>query len=500
MTLHPALVLAAEQAQPVASAGRLVTAALVGIVALVLLITRFSLHPFLALTIGSLLVAGVAGMSMGDAVEAFSDGFGSTAASVGTLIALGAMFGKLLADSGGADRLVDTIVSRSGPRTLPWSMAAVGALIGLPMFFEIGLVILMPVIFLVARRAQVSLIAVGIPALAGLSAMHGLVPPHPGPLAAIGILDADLGITLVLGVLVSIPVVVLAGPLFAKVAARWVDVSPPALFESRVAAGSSTPSGGSAGATTGTDPDTGSGSGSGGDAADDRDAPDGGPTRRPGFAATLLTVLLPVVLMMGKAVGDIAAPEGNPVRAALDFVGTPLVALLLSVLVAMVTLGTGSGMNRAGIMGSLERSLPAIAGIVLIVAAGGGFKQTLVDTGIGAMIAGWATGAGISALLLGWLVAVAIRLATGSATVATVTAAGILVPLLPTLDPTQTSLLVLAIGAGSLFFSHVNDAGFWLVKEYFGLTVGQNIKTWSIMETVISVSGLVLVLLIDLVI
>ncbi|WP_226355418.1 SLC13 family permease [Pseudonocardia sp. ICBG601] len=500
MTLHPALVLAAEQAQPVASAGRLVTAALVGIIALVLLITRFSLHPFLALTIGSLLVAGVAGMSMGDAVEAFSDGFGSTAASVGTLIALGAMFGKLLADSGGADRLVDTIVSRSGPRTLPWSMAAVGALIGLPMFFEIGLVILMPVIFLVARRAQVSLIAVGIPALAGLSAMHGLVPPHPGPLAAIGILDADLGITLVLGVLVSIPVVVLAGPLFAKVAARWVDVSPPALFESRVAAGSSTASGGSAGATTGTDPDTGSGSGSGDDAAVDRDAPDGGPTRRPGFAATLLTVLLPVVLMMGKAVGDIAAPEGNPVRAALDFVGTPLVALLLSVLVAMVTLGTGSGMNRAGIMGSLERSLPAIAGIVLIVAAGGGFKQTLVDTGIGAMIAGWATGAGISALLLGWLVAVAIRLATGSATVATVTAAGILVPLLPTLDPTQTSLLVLAIGAGSLFFSHVNDAGFWLVKEYFGLTVGQNIKTWSIMETVISVSGLVLVLLIDLVI
>ncbi|NWJ71094.1 hypothetical protein HX744_11275 [Pseudonocardia sp. ICBG1122] len=278
MTLHPALVLAAEQAQPVASAGRLVTAALVGIVALVLLITQFSLHPFLALTIGSLLVAGVAGMSTGDAVEAFSDGFGSTAASVGTLIALGAMFGKLLADSGGADRLVDTIVSCSGPRTLPWSMAAVGALIGLPMFFEIGLVILMPVIFLVARRAQVSLIAVGIPALAGLSAMHGLVPPHPGPLAAIGILDADLGITLVLGVLVSIPVVVLAGPLFAKVAARWVDVSPPALFESRVAAGSSTASGGSAGATTGTDPD----SGSGGDAAVDRDAPDGGPTRRPG--------------------------------------------------------------------------------------------------------------------------------------------------------------------------------------------------------------------------
>ncbi|MEJ8278539.1 SLC13 family permease [Pseudonocardia spirodelae] len=489
------VLLAAEQAQPVAGSGRLLTAALVGIVALVLLITRFSLHPFLALTIGSLLVAGVAGMSMGDAVEAFTDGFGSTAASVGTLIALGAMFGKLLADSGGADRLVDTIVSRSGPRTLPWAMAGVGALIGLPMFFEIGLVILMPVIFLVARRAQVSLIAVGIPALAGLSAMHGLVPPHPGPLAAIGILDADLGITLVLGVVVAVPVIVLAGPVFARLAARWVDVGPPALFESRV------PAGAAAGAAGGTTDGTGSSTDSGSTDAGTGSGPaaDGGPTRRPGFGAALATVLLPVVLMMGKAVGDISFAEGHPVRAALDFVGTPLVALLLSVLVAMGTLGAGSGMTRTGIMGSLERSLPAIAGIVLIVAAGGGFKQTLVDTGIGAMIAGWATGAGLSALLLGWLVAVAIRLATGSATVATVTAAGILVPLLPTLDPTQTSLLVLAIGAGSLFFSHVNDAGFWLVKEYFGLTVGQNIKTWSIMETVISVSGLVLVLLLDLV-
>jgi GntP family gluconate:H+ symporter len=493
---HPALVLAAEQAEPVASAGRLLTAALVGILALVLLITQFALHPFLALTIGSLLVAAVAGMSMGDAVDAFSEGFGDTAASVGTLIALGAMFGKLLADSGGADRLVDTIIARSGPRSLPWAMALVGALIGLPMFFEIGLVILMPVIFLVARRAQVSLIAVGIPALAGLSAMHGLVPPHPGPLAAIGVLDADLGITLVLGVLVAIPVIVLAGPLFAKLAARWVDVSPPALFESRVPAGTSP---GGAAASTDTPTDTPTGSGSDGEVSTGSPAPGDGPTRRPGFGITLFTVLLPVVLMMGKAVGDIAAPEGGPVRSALDFVGTPLVALLLSVLVAMFTLGGGSGMGRTAVVGSLERSLPAIAGIVLIVAAGGGFKQTLVDTGIGAMIAGWATGAGISALLLGWLVAVAIRLATGSATVATVTAAGILVPLLPGLDPTQTSLLVLAIGAGSVFFSFVNDAGFWLVKEYFGLTVGQNVKTWSVMETVLSVAGLVLVLLLDLV-
>ena len=491
MPLHAVL---AQAPAPAAPGGQLVVAAALGIALLVVLITRFSLHPFLALTIGSLVVAAVAGQEMGDAVDSFSDGFGTTAADVGTLIALGAMFGKLLADSGGADRLVDTIVGRSGPRTLPWAMALVGALIGLPMFFEIGLVILMPVIYLVARRAQVSVIAVGIPALAGISAMHGLVPPHPGPLAAIGILNADLGVTLALGVLVAVPTIALSGPLFARFAARGVDVAPPALFEGRVPAGSGAASAaaGSAGAGLPSDASPGSGAAAGtGSAA---------PGRRPGFGITLATVLLPVVLMLAKAVADLVAGDGTAVRAFLDFVGTPLIALLISVLVAAVTLGRGAGMGRRAVTSTLESSLPPIAGIVLIVAAGGGFKQTLVDTGIGDLIATWATGAGISALLLGWLVAVAIRLATGSATVATVTAAGIVVPLLPTLDPGHTSLLVLAIGAGSLFFSHVNDAGFWMVKEYFGLSVGQNIRTWSVMETIVSVVGLVLVLLLGLIV
>jgi GntP family gluconate:H+ symporter len=212
-------------------------------------------------------------------------------------------------------------------------------------------------------------------------------------------------------------------------------------------------------------------------------------------------VLLPVVLMMGKALADIFIPDkANPLRSVLDFLGTPLIALLLAVLAAIFTLGRGADMDMRAIATSFEQSLAAIAGILLIVAAGGGFKQTLIDTKIGDLIAGWVQNSGISVLLLAWFVAVLIRLATGSATVATVTASGILAPLVTTLDPAQTSLLVLAIGAGSLFFSHVNDAGFWLVKEYFGLTVGQTIKTWSIMETLISVVGLVFVLLLSLVV
>ncbi|MCW2577036.1 MAG: gluconate transporter [Modestobacter sp.] len=473
-----ALAAAADPVVPASGTGQLVLAALVGIAVIVLLITRFKIHPFLGLTIGSLVVGAIASRPMADTAASFSTGVGSTVAGVGLLIALGAMFGRLLADSGAADQIVDTIVGRASARALPWAMALVGALIGLPMFFEIGLVLLMPVILLVSRRSGLSLMAVGIPALAGLSVMHGLVPPHPGPLVAIDALGADLGITLGLGVLIAIPTIVVAGPLFARFAARWVDVAAPATFVTEREAQLASVGG------------RGSGSTSTGAAGDDAV---GGP--RPSFGVTLFTVLLPVVLMMGKALADIFAAEGHAVRTVLDFLGTPMIALLLAVLVAMVTFGRGSGMDLRQVSGSLEKSLPPIAGILLIVAAGGGFKQTLIDTGIGTVIADAVQDSSVSVLLLAWVVAVLIRLATGSATVATVTASGVLAPLAAQLSTGETSLLVLAIGAGSLFFSHVNDAGFWLVKEYFGVSVVQNLKTWSAMETLISVTGLVLVLI-----
>ncbi len=447
--------------QPVASGWQLLVAALAGIAVIVVLITVAKVHPFLALIFGGLTVGVAAGENVDDVLTSFSTGFGSTAAGVGILIALGAMFAKLLADSGGADQVVDTIVGRASAAGLPWAMAAVGAIIGLPMFFEIGLVLLMPVIYLVARRAQVSLVTVGIPALAGLSAMHGLVPPHPGPLTAIDYLGADLGVTLALGVLVAVPTVIVSGPLFGRVAGRWVDVPAPTRFE-----------------------------------ADRTEA-----TSRPSFAVTMFTVLLPVVLMMGKAVADIAiADETDRTRQVLDVLGTPLVALLIAVVVAMATFGRGTGMEMKQVSKTVESSLPAIAGIILIVAAGGGFKQVLVDTGIGTLLADWARGANVSVLLLAWVLAVLIRLATGSATVATITASSLMIGLMEGLSTGETSLVVLAVGSGSVFFSHVNDAGFWLVKEYFGMSVGQTLKTWSLMETLLSVTGLVFVLLLGIVI
>src|ERR1700760_4185332 len=222
---------APKLAEPVASGWQLILAFLAGIAVIVVLITVVKLHPFLALIFGALTVGIVAGEDLQKVLKSFADGFGSTAAGVGILIALGAMFAKLLADSGGADEIVDTIVGHASPRALPWAMALVGAIIGLPMFFEIGLVLLMPVIYLVAKRSQLSLFTIGIPALAGLSAMHGFVPPHPGPLTAIDLLHVNLGITLALGVAVAIPTVIVAGPLFGRLAGRWVVLDVPDRFD-----------------------------------------------------------------------------------------------------------------------------------------------------------------------------------------------------------------------------------------------------------------------------
>ncbi|MEU1902559.1 GntT/GntP/DsdX family permease [Streptomyces hygroscopicus] len=457
--------LAADTADPITSAGhaQLGIAVLFGIAVLVLLITKTKLHAFLSLTIGSLVLGAVAGAPLDKVITSFSSGLGSTVAGVGVLIALGAILGKLLADSGGADQIVDTILAKASDRTMPWAMVLIAGIIGLPLFFEVGMVLMIPVVLLVAKRGNYSLMRIGIPALAGLSVMHGLVPPHPGPLAAIDAVHADLGITLALGVLIAVPTAIIAGPVFSRVADRWVRVTPPdGLVPTR---------------------------------------PSEELERRPGFGVTVATVLLPVVLMLIKALVDIVVddPE-NHVQRVADVIGAPLIALLAAVIVGMFTLGRAAGFTRDRISSTVEHSLAPIAGMLLIVAAGGGFKQTLIDIGVGKMIMDISESWNVSALLLAWLIAVAIRLATGSATVATISAAGLMTPLAADMSSTHVALLVLAIGAGSLFFSHVNDAGFWLVKEYFGMSVGQTVRTWSVMETVISVVALAFVLLLSLVI
>ncbi|GAA0928248.1 gluconate:H+ symporter [Kribbella koreensis] len=460
---------------------RVLIVAVLGIALIVLLIVGVKLHAFLALTIGSLFVGLASGIGAGGVTKSFENGVGGVLGYVGVLIALGAMLGKLLADSGGADKVVDTLL-RGRAATLPWKMALIAGIIGIPMFFEIGLVLLIPIVMLAVRRSGGKAMLLGIPALAGLSVLHGFVPPHPGPLAAIGILHGNVGITLALGLLVAIPSVAVAGPLFGRFAAQWVPIGA---------------SGAALAVTGGSERGDGEVRDTGGAAAGGAQDPNA--TRSPTFTWTLITVLSPVVLMLLKAAADVWMSKDAALFPFLEFIGDPVVALLIAVLLAMYTFGTAVGFSVSVLSRKIGESLFPIVGVLLIVGAGGGFKQVLVDGGTGTAIAKIAVAASLSALVLGWMVAVLIRLATGSATVATVTAAGIVAPLAAGLSDPNLSLVVLAIGAGSLFFSHVNDAGFWLVKEYFGLTVGQTIKTWSVMETIISVMGLGLTLLLSLV-
>jgi gluconate:H+ symporter, GntP family len=484
--------------KPASGDTQLITAAVLGFATVILLIAIAKLHPFLALIFGAGVMGVVAGLGPTATITSFTNGVGATVGSVGLLVAVGAMIGGLLADSGGADRIVDRVVSSVSSQKLPWAMAGVAALIGLPLFFEIGVVLLIPVVLLVHRRSDIPLIKIALPALAGLSVLHGLVPPHPGPLAAIAALHADLGLTLLFGLIIAVPTVIISGPVFANFISHYVVAyAPDELVPSRdrvAVAGAGSGAGSGAGAAS-----------SSGDTAETPAAPadelgrtDSGAVRRPAFGPAVVTILLPIVLMLARAIGELTLDKGNSVRTVLDVIGTPIVALLAGLVLGMFTLGRGSGMNRDQISATVGGALPAIAGILLIVAAGGGLKQVLIDAGVGQMVADAANGANLSPLILGWLVAVGIRVATGSATVATITAAGIVAPLAADLNQPTVALLVLAIGSGSLFFSHVNDAGFWLVKQYLGLTVGQTLKTWSVMETIISVCGLLGVLILSI--
>lgn len=462
-TIGALSVLAEDEVVTTASDSRLVVSAVVGIALIIVLIVWAKVHPFLSLMLGSAGLALIAGIPLVDTFSSFTSGFGGTVGDVGVLIALGAVIGQFLVTSGAADSIVDAFLDKTAAKWRPWVIAGLAMLLGIPLFFEVGIVLLIPVVILAARRSNLPLILLGVPALAGLSALHALVPPHPGPLIAVDALQANLGLTLALGLLVAVPVVAIAGPLSAKIMATWVPIPAPA-------------------------------------AAAEADKEEGaGP--KPSVVRGLTVVLLPVVMMLSRTIVEsTGVDEGSAVYKTFEFLGEPIVALLATVLVGMTLLGFFQGRTAKEVSDTVGASFGPIASVILIVGAGGGFKQTLVDTGVADIIGDWVQNAPVSTLVAGWLVAVFIRLATGSATVATVTAAGIMAPLAEGMPSAEVALLVLAIGAGSVFFSHVNDAGFWLVKEYFGMTVPQTLKTWSLMETVLSVSALIVVLLVNLIV
>nr|WP_178121392.1 gluconate:H+ symporter [Pseudomonas sp. MS15a(2019)] len=439
----------------------MISCCLAAILAIVLLIGVTRLPPFLAILIGTFIAGLGAGLPAEAVAKAFSKGAGGILGEAGIIIALGSMLGALMAESGAADRIASTLLGLGKGRSLPWVMALVAMVIGLPLFFEVGLVLMVPIIFVMAQRSGQPLLRIAIPALAGMTTLHALLPPHPGPLIAVGALHADLGLTMLLGLVIAIPAVILAGPLYGGWLSQRMTIQPPAelgeLFSAR-----------------------------------DQGA------RQPGFGLSLLVILLPVLLMLGSTFAKVALDPHSGLAEGLKFLGEPLIALGLAVLAATVLLGWGSGMPRERVGGVLRKSLAPIAALLLTIGASGGLKQTLLDAGVSHTVAKVAEGAHLPYILLAWLIAVALRQATGSATVATTTTAGILAPVVAGLAGPQASLIALAIGAGSVFFCHVNDAGFWMVREYFGLELKQTLWVWSVLQTLVSVTGLAGTLLLSL--
>ncbi|MGE1153770.1 gluconate:H+ symporter [Pseudomonas kitaguniensis] len=433
---------------------RLMFCVLLAIASIIVLISATKLPPFLSILIGTFIAGVGAGLPPEDVAKAFSKGAGAILGEAGIIIALGSMLGALMAESGAADRIATTLLGLGKGKSLPWVMALVAMVIGLPLFFEVGLVMMVPIIFVMAKRSNQPLLKIAIPALAGMTTLHALMPPHPGPLIAVGALHADLGLTMLLGFCLAVPAVILAGPLYGNWLSKRMHVEAPAEIGALFSAPPKAP-------------------------------------RQPSFGVSLLIILLPVILMLGSTLAKVAMAAESPVALTLKFLGEPLIALGLAVIAAVVCLGWAAGMPRAEVGNTLRKALAPIAVLLLTIGAGGGLKQTLLDAGVSQTISKVAEGAHMPYLLLAWLIAVALRQATGSATVATTTTAGILAPMMAGLAATQSSLVALAIGAGSVFFCHVNDAGFWMVREYFGLQLKQTIWVWSVLQTIVSVVGLV---------
>lgn len=440
----------------------LLIAALAAVIGLILLIAVLKLNPFISLFLVSLALALAAGLPFTSGIHSFELGMGAILGHIAIIVALGTMLGKMMAESGGADQIAQTLIRLFGEKRIAWAMVTIGLLIGLPCFFEVGFVLVIPIAFTVARRTGESLILVALPLVAGLSVVHGLVPPHPAAMLAVTIFKADVGRTIFYALLVGIPTAALAGPLYAKFIAPRVALSPDNPMASEFV--------------------------------------DHGAERSlPGFGLTLFTILLPVALMIAGSWANAGVHPGFPV-ATLRLLGNDDMALLVGVLVSFFTLGKLRGFTRETILRFSQECLAPTATITLLVGAGGGFGRVLQDSGVSRAIVAVALGTHVPLLLLAWLLAALLRLATGSATVAMTAAAGIIAPIALHSGYAHPELLAIATGAGSLIFSHVNDGGFWLVKEYLNMSVPQTLRTWSICETITSVTALMLTLALSVVI
>jgi Gnt-I system high-affinity gluconate transporter len=433
------------------------------IVVLVALVVWAKVHPLLAFVLVSAAAAFGLGMPAAEVAGAIRKGMGDILGALTIVIVAGAMLGKLVAESGAAQRIASALVASCGPARMAWAMAATGLVVGIPLFFGVGFVLLVPIIFAVISGAGLPLVVVGLPALAAMSVAHGLLPPHPAPTGLVATFEANMGLTLLYGLIVSVPAIVVGGPLFSRFLTGIKARPLPGLIA--------------------------------------EPKPE---DELPGLAVSVVTALLPAVLLVVSAGASLFVPDDSPLAGLVAFAADPDVVMIVSLLFAAYTLGIARGKPLAAVMHTYSAAIVDVASILLVIAGSGAFKQVIVATGVDGRIATVLEALPLDPLILGWLVAAAIRVCVGSATIAGLTAASIIAPLVVSSggEPSlvEPNLMVLAIGAGSIFCSHVNDGAFWMFKEYFNVSIGDTLKSWTLMESIVSIVALAGVLLLDLVV
>lgn len=440
---------------------QLVGAALGGIALILYLIIRTKLHAFVALLIGSLVIGVAAGMPFEAVLASISGGVGSTLGSIAVVIGLGAMFGRMLEVSGGAESLASALLSKSGERNAQWPLLIVGFIVAIPVFFDVAFIVLVSVVYGLTEKTGKPIVYYAIPLLAGLVVTHSFIPPTPGPIAVAGLLGADLGLVMLFGALIGIPAAIIAGPVWGSLIASRVTAGVPAYMQvseprSRVAL--------------------------------------------PPAGLIVALIAIPLVLILGNTVAGLTLAEENGIRSIATFIGHPIVALLITTVLCFHLLGTRSGYSREQIQDIAMRALEPAGIVILVTGAGGVLKQVLIDSGVGGVMESLLAGSGLPSLLLAFIVAAALRLMQGSATVAMLAGAGLIAAMLGQLEFSQPllALHVIAIAAGATIASHVNDSGFWLVNRYLGLTVPETFRTWTALTTIAALVAIGLVLLVSL--
>ncbi|UOQ44009.1 GntP family permease [Halobacillus salinarum] len=451
----------------------LIIVACFGVALLLFLVMKTKLQAFVALMVVSFLVGLAVGMPPEKIIQTFKDGMGGTLAFIAIIIGLGAMFGEVLKVSGGAERLALTLLNKFGEKKSPWALSIAGLIISIPVFLDVALVILMPILYSLTRKSNKSLLYYGIPLLAGLIVAHGMIPPTPGPIASASLIGADLGWVILFGLIAGIPAMILAGPIFGDYISKKVHLGIPEFMQEQAAALSE---------------------------KEEKGEVIYNGKELPSFWNVISIILLPIILILFSTTADVLLPEESTLRSVLVFIGHPFVALTIATLLTFYIFGTKRGYSKYEIQKLTTKALEPAGIIILVTGAGGVFGEMLVASGIGDVLANAMEKTDLPLVVFAFITAAVVRVAQGSVTVSMVTASSLVAPLLSSFDVSEPmkGILVIAVASGATIASHVNDSGFWMVNRYFGMTEGETLKSWTIMSTIVALVGFAVCLLLSL--